>query len=455
MTLKPVVTLTEAETFLFEALPKSPKTLFKHGKGINRARHFFDILGNPQDDRPTIHIAATSGKGSTSHILESLLLAHTKTTGLHVSPHVYDYRERMIVNGKFIAEQELVEALNSLLPAIEEMDKSEDGRPTYFETSNALAFTIFAKHKVDYTVLETGLGGLNDSSNTITRNDKLAVIGQIGEDHVDILADPGQLIEAADNELIPRSFIDTPTVLERIAIQKAGIMPFGGVALALKQDPKVNAIFEQLAAFRNTDLRWVERRTIDTALSLPGDFQRDNASLALGALEYVAQRDGWEINQDAVASGLSSVKLPGRFEIRQVRGKTVILDGSHNPQKMSALAKAFEERYPNQKATVIMAIGGTKDVDTTLQALSPIAAQIICTDFFTARQDFKSASIKPNDLAVLARDNTQSEVTAAIDHQDAIRQAFASDSDIVLITGSFYFLGEINTLLVWRYRLSA
>lgn len=448
MTLKTVSSLAEAEHFLFDALPKSPKTLFKHGKGIERSRIFFDLIGNPQNNLRAIHVAATSGKGSTSHILDELLRAHGKTTGLHVSPHVYEYRERMIVNGELISEQELVDSLNSLFPAIEQMDNSDAGRPTYFEVSNALAFSIFAKKNVDYAVIETGLGGLNDSTNTINRQDKLAIIGQIGEDHVDILADPSQLVDAVSGGFIPATFTDAFSIIERIAVQKAGIMPIDGKVMALKQSPEINTIFEQLADFRHTDLQWVTRRDIKTPMNLPGNFQRDNASLALDALEYLAGRDGWTVDPYLVEEALASVTLPGRFEVRHTMGKTVILDGSHNPQKMSALVKAFEERYPNQKASVIMAIGGTKDVEQTLQALSPIADQIVTTDFFNARQDFKSASIKPTNLAELAQANTQAKVTIATDHQDAINQAFATDADIILVTGSFYFLGEINTLIV-------
>jgi len=448
VTLKTVRSLAEAEHFLFEALPKSPKTLFKHGKGIERSRIFFDLIGNPQNKLTAIHIAATSGKGSTSHILDELLRAHGKTTGLHVSPHVYDYRERMIINGKLISEQELVDTLNSLLPAIEQMDNSEAGRPTYFEVSNALAFSIFAKCGVDYAIIEVGLGGLNDSTNTIDRQDKLAVIGQIGEDHVDILADPDQLVDAAAGYFVPSSFIGLPSAVERIAVQKAGIMQKDGIVLALKQASAINAIFEQMAEFRHTDLRWVSRRIIETRLNLPGEFQRDNASLALDAMDYLASRDGWVVAPNLTAEALARVKLPGRFEVRHTLGKTFILDGSHNPQKVSALVRTFKERYADKKAVVIMAIGATKDVEQTLRALSPIADAIICTDFFNARQDFKSASIKPIKLAEMARQNTKATVVSANDHKDALDQALASDNEIILITGSFYFLGEINELLV-------
>lgn len=447
MTLKTISSLAEAEHFLFDALPKSPKTLFKHGKGIERSRIFFDLIGNPQNELRAIHVAATSGKGSTSHILDELLRVHGKTTGLHVSPHVYDYRERMIVNGELISEQELVDALNSLFPAIEQMDNSDAGRPTYFEVSNALAFSIFAKKNVDYAIIETGLGGLNDSTNTINRQDKLAVIGQIGIDHVEPLARVDELIEAANNKLIPQVFVELPEIIERISVQKAGIIPFKGVALALKQRPELNTIFEQLAAFRHADLQWVMRRNIKNPLNLPGEFQCDNASLALEALEYLAKRDGWVVDGKRIEQALASVKLPGRFEVRYINGKTVILDGSHNPQKMSALIKAFKEQYPDQKVTAITAVAKTKDIEGTLIELSAISRQIICTDFFTDKQDFKSASLKPNELAGLARKNTPAKVTVATNHQDAINQAFTSDSDIILITGSFYFLGEINELL--------
>lgn len=449
MTLPTVATQAGAEHFLFEELPKSPKTLFKHGKGIERSRIFFELLGNPQNELAAIHVAATSGKGSISHILDALLRAHGKTTGLHVSPHVYDYRERMMVNGEFISEQTLCGALNNLFPTIEKMDASEAGRPTYFEVSNALAFSIFANAKVDYSVIETGLGGLNDSTNTIDRRDKLALLGQIGEDHVDILASVDQLVDAAQQQLIPEWFTQLPTILERIAVQKAGIMPFNGTAIALKQRPEINTIFEQMAEFRNTNLMWITRHELkDMTFNLPGDFQLDNLGLAMAALELVAARDGWEVQEEFVRQALLNVTLPGRFEVRELRDKTIVLDGAHNPQKMAGLVQAFRHRFANQKATVIMAIGQTKDVDETLQELSPIADTIICTHFFTAKQDFKSASITPNQLAERAKVATKAKIKVAISQQDALDQAFASDSDIILITGSFYFLGEINTLVV-------
>lgn len=449
MTLGPVNNLTEAETFLFSGLPKSPKTLFKHGKGIERSRQFFELLANPQNNLRAIHIAATSGKGSTSHILDELLRAHGKTVGLHVSPHVYDYRERMIVNGELISEELLVDTLNAIFPAIETMGASEAGRPTYFEVSNGLAFKIFNQNNLDYSVIETGLGGMNDSTNTIDRQDKVAVIGQIGEDHVDILADPSQLSDAHAQGLIPESFLHLPTIIERIAVQKAGIMPFNGVALALKQDTSVNKVFEQMAAFRNTELRWIERRDLlGVPFNLPGEFQLDNVTLALSAMEYVADRDNWQTNDDAIRLALGRVSLPGRFEVREYNNKMLILDGSHNPQKMAALVSAFKERCPSQTATVIMAIASNKDASTTLRELSPIAKQLICTNFFTERQDFKTSAVAPSDLAELARQNTNANVIVADNHQTALDAALANDSDIILITGSFYFLGEINTLLV-------
>lgn len=451
MTLKTVTSLAEAEHFLFEALPKSPKTLFKHGKGIERSKIFFNLIDNPQNKLRTIHIAATSGKGSTSHILDALLLAHGKTTGTHVSPHVYDYRERMMVNGQLISEQELVDALNSLFPAIEQMDASPAGRPTYFEVSNALAFNIFVNNKVDYAIIETGLGGLNDSTNTNDRSDKLALLGQIGEDHVEILGGLNELIDAANQDLVPDSFTKLPTVIERIAAQKAGIMPFGGEVLALKQLPAVNAVFEEMARFRKTKLTYVTANDFDfgdAPFSLPGKFQRDNLALAYAAMQKLSTADGWQIKEELVRKAMAGITLPGRFEIRQLRRKMLILDGSHNPQKMAALVEAFSDRFPAKQATVIMAIGDIKDVPATLCALSPITQTIICTDFFNDRQDFRSSSMKPTKLAELAAAHTSAKVITASSQQDAVNQALASDSDIILITGSFYFLGEINTLLV-------
>src|SRR5690606_23335614 len=146
-------------------------------------------------------------------------------TCLHVSPHVYDVRERLTVNGEYVSEEDGVRYINMLIPAVEDMSETEFNRPTFYEVSTALGFLAADDHKVDYTVEETGLGGLFDSSNSIDRDDKISVIGRIGLDHVPILANPAELEGVAKRGLMPEIIEGLATDIERITAQKAGILP--------------------------------------------------------------------------------------------------------------------------------------------------------------------------------------------------------------------------------------
>ena len=155
-------------------------------EGSERANAFFTMLGKPQDAVPTVHVAGTAGKGSVVAFIASLLRAHGFRVGAHSSPHVYSLGERFQINGQPVSPELLLRALAAIRPAAETMTESRYGAPSFFEATNAIAFHVFAD-QVDYSVIEAGIGGLYDSTNTITRGDKLAVITTIGLDHTEIL----------------------------------------------------------------------------------------------------------------------------------------------------------------------------------------------------------------------------------------------------------------------------
>lgn len=468
--LQPATSFEDAQKIMFYEVPKTQRTIFMRAGSLERSKAFFELLGNLQNNRKTIHVAGTSGKGSMVHMIDSLLLAHTKTTCLHVSPHVYDVRERLTINGKYVSEEDFVRYMNMLIPAIEDMSEGGYNRPTFYEVSTALGFIAADDHDVDYTVEETGLGGLYDSSNSVEREDKIAVVGRIGLDHVPILANPAELEGVAERGLMPKLIEELPTDIERITAQKAGIMPFNGQAIALRQDPAVDAVIQAVADYRKTELTWVvphevveyestdgpvtyvtlhlTDQTIEhVAFNLPGSHQIENLSLALVATELTAKRDGWKFEETAIRKALETVWLPGRFEIRTIEDKTVILDGSHNPQKIQALVETFQRAYPDQKATVVMAISKSKDARNGFKLLEPIADHIICTNFFNDMQDFLQKSFKPSYLAQMVNESTSIPTIIAESQAAALRQALADDNEIILITGSFYFLGEINDIL--------
>ena len=161
--------------YLYEELGPRPA----HGGGLTRARALFTMLGNPHDAVASVHVAGTAGKGSVVAFIAALLRAHGFRVGAHSSPHVYSLLERFQIDGRPVAADVLLDELTRIRPAVEAMDRDTYGRPSFFEVTNAMAFGIFAD-RVDYSVIETGLGGLLDSTNTISRPDKFAVITPIG-----------------------------------------------------------------------------------------------------------------------------------------------------------------------------------------------------------------------------------------------------------------------------------
>lgn len=460
----------EAQDIMFYEVPKTKRNIFMRAGSLERSKAFFELLGNPQNNHKTLHVAGTSGKGSIVHMIDSLLRAHHKTTCLHVSPHVYDVRERLAINGGFVSQADFVKYMNMIIPSIKDMSQTKYNRPTFYEVSTALGFLAADDHNVEYTVEETGLGGLYDSSNAVERDDKIAVVGRIGLDHVPILANPAELEGVFKNGLMPEVIEHLETDIERITAQKAGIMPFNGQAVALRQSPAVDAVIQAVADYRKTDLNWITpselvvyesiegattyvtmhlpHMTLEhVALNLPGLHQLENLSLAISAVLLAAQRDGWDLKEAAVRKALETVWLPGRFEVRQVGDKTVILDGSHNPQKVQALVETFKRAYPGEKATLIMAMNKNKDARGVFKLLEPIAEQIICSNFFSGMQDFMHKSFSPRYLAGMVKERTNIPVVAATSQASAVKKALASSNKFILITGSFYFLGEIGAEL--------
>jgi dihydrofolate synthase/folylpolyglutamate synthase len=315
--------------------------------GLHRARAKFARLGNPQDAVPTVHVAGTAGKGSAVGFIENLLHAHGFRVGAHSSPHVYSLAERFRIDGQPADPELLASALRAIRPAMAALRAGPYGEPTYFETLNAMAFTLFAE-RVDYSVIETGIGGRYDSTNTVSRSDKLAVLTPIGLDHTDVLG----------------------TTLGQIADQKAGIFPDRGQAFVAR--PAHHEVTAAIHAEQDRRRCIVELVDVDGAsadavtdgggttlrladrsrwpLGLTGRHQAGNAYLALRAVAALAARDGWTLDRAAVAEGLRGVRLPGRFERRMLPGgRPVVLDGAHNPLKLTALVDTLHQLHPGAR----------------------------------------------------------------------------------------------------------
>ena len=413
------------------------------GAGLTRARALFAALGDPQNRFPAVHVAGTAGKGSVSTFVASLLRAHGFRVGAHLSPHAYCLLERFQLDGE-PARAELVDAeLHRVRPAVAAVELAGHGRPSFFEVTNAIAFGLFAG-RVDYGVIETGVGGLLDSTNTISRTDKLAVITPIGLDHQDLLG----------------------TTVAHIARHKAGILPISGRAVAARQQSaEVEDVLTAEAARRGCDLRWVElgppavrawtgrdgtevhlRGHPPLNLGLIGRHQAGNAHLALRAVEAIAARDQWALDADAVWLGLRSATLPGRLERRVIAGRAAVLDGAHNPMKLAALVATLQEVYPGGRFPWVLAFKQDKDLRAAVQVIAPTAALVVATQFATRDGDHPAGTSVPAEQIAIAAGECGVEAVVEEEPACAVTRAAeeADDGLPVVVSGSFHLLASVR-----------
>lgn len=442
-----ISSIEDVEEFLYSELSNAPKTLFREGEGFSRSRYFMRELGDPQEEFKTIHVAGTSGKGSSVYYISNILITHGFGVGTHVSPHIYDLRERSMLDMNYPDDGLYLKSINGMLPAIEKMSTEDTGRPTYFEVTVGNAFNIFAHKGVDYAVVETGLGGRYDSTNTIARSDKLAVITKIGLDHTDVLG----------------------STYELIAAQKAGIMQEGGDVLAVNGRADVTEVFERIAKDRRSNLDILhpseyaqniqvgpdgisfdyddgELKIKSCKISTIALYQVENACLAISSIGFLAKRDGFSLDKNKIREGLDRTIIPGRCEVRQIDGKTVILDGAHNPQKLKGLINSIKYLNLPSKPVWLMAMKRDKDIKSALSQITDFSDKVIFSEFFrnSDNEHLRDYAIDANVLSGFIPGSI-----ALADQKRAFKKALdmTDEQQLLIISGSIYFLSEIRHLL--------
>lgn len=341
--------LSDAEDALQRYIPKARANVYT----LERMQQLLRLLGDPQERVRIVHVAGTSGKTSTCYFIRGLLEAAGCTTGLTISPHIEKITERIQVGGQPIADEVFVAYVRMVLEVVEPTDL----QPTYFEILMALAYFVFAQEGVAYGVVETGLGGLLDGSNTVHRADKLAVISDIGLDHTEILGD----------------------TVELIAAQKAGIVQQGNTLVVQQQSEAALAVIESVAAERGA-ARIIRAEPAPAVTTLPV-FQQHNFGLAWTAFEALRLRDGLpELHLDSLA--IDSMQPPGRMELMPVGSKLVVLDGAHNGQKLHALGLALAARgWPKLPVLANAVRAPEAKLDEVFAELSHFADHLIITEF--------------------------------------------------------------------------
>lgn len=418
------------------------------GAGVERAGVLLDMLGQPQDRFRAVHVAGSAGKGSVTAFVASLLGAHGFNVGAHLSPHVRSVLERFQLNGRAAAPGLVRRELAGLGAAARAMARTPQGRPTYFEIATVLAFLLFAHRRVDYGVIETGIGGRLDATNTMSRPDKLAVLTAIGRDHTQVLGES----------------------LGAIAAQKAGIFPAHGEAVAIVSGTaEVNRVLIDVAARRSCSLelldpatsmdavrrdtegRWRfsysgSHRLTDLEPGLAGRHQLANAALAIRAVERLAERDGWALRPDAVRRGLRRTRLPGRFERRSRDGRELVLDVAHSPMKLRALTSMLEDVFPGRSLVWVLAMKDDKDFRKALDVVAPRASAVVATEFRIAGRAYPpQCSVPAARLAAAARSSGCPWVRTAKDVSDALEQAadLSPPALPIVVAGSIHLVAAV------------
>ncbi|MCU0796938.1 MAG: bifunctional folylpolyglutamate synthase/dihydrofolate synthase [Akkermansiaceae bacterium] len=382
--------------------------LFGIKLGLDGPRRLLkEALAYPAHGVKVAHIAGTNGKGSTCAMIDAVARASGVRSGLFTSPHLIDFRERIRVNGVEIPETDCAE----LLTEIRGICESLDPHPTFFEITLAVAMRWFRASGCELIVLETGMGGRLDATTAVPAD--VCAITPIGLDHMQWLGS---------------------TVAE-IAREKAGIFLEGIPALSSPQEPDARRVLEKEANERRTPLTFVEAPLQGYGIGLPGKHQTWNAALALECLHALGLRLDYEV----VRHGLESVQWPGRFEIRQHAGKTLVLDGAHNPHGAAVLAETWRERFGSRRACLVFSAVESKDIGGIVAAIHDLTAGIHLCPVDTPR------AVPAATLASHFPTGTPVEMHA--DAAAALHAAMEGDSELVLIAGSLFLIGEIRALL--------
>jgi dihydrofolate synthase/folylpolyglutamate synthase len=399
--------------------------------GLQTIQALLGELGRPELSLKVVHVAGSNGKGSTCAFMASFLKHCGYKTGLYTSPHLSDIRERFRINGAWITEADFKIHSEKVLEACRKVEKKLGHLPTHFEALTAIAFCWFKKRKVDWVVLEVGLGGRLDATNVISAP-ALSLITPVSLEHQNILGKK----------------------IEKIAWEKAGILKPGCMAASLQYDPKARNVVDRVARKKGTRL-WLAGRDfifreepkgfywegpgLQAEFHLPHltGYQTTNAALAVAGIQAL-QAKGVSPSLQVIQESISAMRWPGRME-EIGRKPPVVLDGAHNPGAARAFLSSLKSRYPNKRWIVLNGFLSDKNYVSFARILAPITALSIVTQPFSERaedgrkvfQAWERAGVK----ALLIQDWKQ----ALLFSRSKIN---SSPNMGLLVTGSLYLIGD-------------
>ena len=391
--------------YLFQRLPMYQRSgIAAYKKDIGNIIKACKILNNPQKKIKTIHIAGTNGKGSTAHMLASILQEAGYKTGLYTSPHLKDFRERIKINGEIIDKKYIINFIKENQLEFEKINMS------FFEFTVAMAFNYFTESKVDIAIIETGLGGRLDSTNII--NPELSIITNIGLDHTNLLGN----------------------TIEKIAFEKAGIIKKNTPIIIGRKQHKTKEIFKSIAKEKNAKLYYNDNpKNITT--DVKGDYQNENIGTAIKAIEVL----NWNISNEQINKGINNILkntgLEGRWQ-KLSENPLTICDVGHNEDGIKNILRQIEKTKFNKLHFIF---GSVNDkVLTNIFKLLPKKAKYY---FCAAKID---RALQTNILKQRAEEfNLYGDEFSSVNQAYINAKENASKDDLIFIGGSTFIVAEV------------
>lgn len=408
--------------------------------GLQTTKDLMDVLGNPQEKVPIIHVAGTNGKGSTSKIIATILQEAGYKVGLYTSPSLYEFNDRIRINGENISDEDIMEFAVDIRDHV----LSTDLYFTEFELYTALAWMAFDKYDVDVAIIETGIGGRLDATN-ITHSPLVSVITKLAYDHQDVLGD----------------------TIEEIAGEKAGIIkPGSPVVYYPSEEAATNVIVaraEELGSSKRTvDIDALEyelnnNRTQDFVykgenytIQLLEAHQIYNSCVAIEVMNTLNDLGDWSISKEALKAGLEKTVWEGRFEWVQ-ENPDIIIDGSHNLDGVTGLTENLLRYFPGQPRIGIVGMLGDKEFKPALSVIAPHFDLILTvqpdSDRALSSDDMKQVIM---DMGFLPEEKI---ISLGKDYEKALEIALEKtetdmEDAMICVFGSFYYVGDVRQLIL-------
>lgn len=408
--------------------------------GLDNIKRLTELLGNPQDSFKIIHVAGTNGKGSTSNLIHDVLMASGYKTGLFISPYLEEFTERIQINKTHIDKESLSRITSLIKEKIEIMIKEGYNHPTEFEVVTALGFKYFEEQKIDFLILEVGLGGRFDATNVV-KNTLISVITSISYDHMQYLGD----------------------TLEKIAFEKAGIIKTNSNVVIYPQSDEIKNVIKQIAFERDTRIHEVNASDYelissdlngqifkylktdvfnlnDAKINLLGEHQILNSLTVLRVLE-ILKNLGYNITECSIKEGFLSCRFQGRFEIVNQK-PLIILDGGHNINGIEYFSKAINKYFKDKKIILFYGMLEDKNPEDVIDYLTSLSKEI-----YTLTPDNPRA-MKAVEMAELIKKHSNIKVTPLSDTNEIIHVLKTINKDeVVAFVGSLYMIGGVRTIL--------